>query len=517
MKCLDTRARLSLLFPLTCARERVSSNQVQHHSSNRHSRRYRSCKRESHLHSSKESVAEKKTQYVLGAMLLFLAFSLATLDVNPTSTKPTARASGSASLVGSPSFGYASEWSSYGGPMTPNGVAVDSSSNVYVADAKNYAIDKLARDGSFLTAWGSQGNGPGHFNQGVALDSSGNVYVSDSVNNNVQKFTSSGTFITSWNSWNNTNVLKNPLGIAVNSTGFVYVVDQGDQRVQIFRNNGTYVGSIGGPGATFGKFLTPYGVAVDSSGFVYVSDNAPKSGNITKFTKTGGFVLAWGGVNSGGTLAGPAMMIVDNASNIFVSDLSFNRVQKFDTSTGNLLLTWGSPGASPGQFNSPVGVALDGQSNVYIGDSNNYRVQKFSANTGNYISSLTYPRLGLFSSPYDAAMDGSGHIYVVDQGNNRIQMFSVTGTFQLAWGTTGSGNGQFDGPFGIAVDHSGNVYVTDSDPNDRIEKFLPNGTFIRAWGSFGISNGQFYNPSTCMSAIQATTAFRNSRVRAGFW
>src|SRR3989449_4611004 len=346
MKCLDLRARLSLLFPLTCARERMSSNQVQHHSSNRHSRRYRSCKRASHLHPSKESVAEKKMLYVLGAILLLLVLSLATLDVSPTSTNPTARASGSASLTGGPSFSYASQWGSYGGPMAPNGVAVDSSGNVYVADAKNYAIDKLARDGSFLTAWGSQGTGPGHFNnpQGVALDSSGNVYVSDSVNNNIQKFTSSGTYIISWNSWNNTNVLKNPLGIAVNSTGFAYVVDQGDQRVQIFRNNGIYVGSIGGPGATMGKFLTPYGVAVDSSGFVYVSDNAPNSGNITKFTKTGGFILALGGGNLSGTLPSPAMMGVDNTSNLYITHLSFNRSANILPSTRNLLLTLGDAG-----------------------------------------------------------------------------------------------------------------------------------------------------------------------------
>src|SRR5438034_9548192 len=85
MKCLDTRARLPLPFPLTCTRERMPSNQVQHHSSNRHSRRYRSCKRESHLHLSKESLAEKKIQYVLGAILLFLIFSLSCLDVNTTS------------------------------------------------------------------------------------------------------------------------------------------------------------------------------------------------------------------------------------------------------------------------------------------------------------------------------------------------------------------------------------------------------------------------------------------------
>ncbi len=319
--------------------------------------------------------------YVWGTVLLLLAVSFASLDVNHSSREFVAKAPSPASVAGNSSFNYLSQWGSYGGPMTPNGVVVDSSGNVYIADAKNYAIDKLARDGSFITAWGSQGSGPSHFNnpQGVALDSLGNVYVSDSVNNNIQKFTSSGSFIISWNSWNGTNVLKNPLGLSVNATGFVYVVDQGDQRVQIFRNNGSYVGSIGGPGATLGKFLTPYGVAVDSSGFVYVSDTAAKSGNITKFTKTGSFVLAWGGLNSGGTLAAPAMMAVDSASNIYVSDLSFNRVQKFGTSTGNLILTFGSAGSSPGQFNGPVGVALDGPLNVYVGDSNNYRVQKFRA------------------------------------------------------------------------------------------------------------------------------------------
>src|SRR6266516_4275671 len=126
------------------------------------------------------------------------------------------------------------------------------------------------------------------------------------------------------------------------------------------------------------------------------------------------------------------MLAVDNASHTYVTYLSSNRVQKFGTSTGNLLLTWGSAGSSQGQFNSPVCIALDGPLNVLVGDSNNYRVQKFSTNTGNYLSSLAYPRPGFFASPYDAALDGSGHIYVVDEWNNRIQRFYVAGAFQLA-------------------------------------------------------------------------------------
>ncbi len=335
----------------------------------------------------------------------------------------------------------------------PNGVTVDPSGNVYIADAKNYAIVKLARDGSFVSSWGSYGMGPGQFRnpEGVALDASGNVYVTDSVNNNVEKFTSAGVFVASWNTWNKTNVLRNPIGLSVNATGFVYVADEGNQRVEIFRSDGTYVGSFGGLGSNLvGKFQSPFGVAIGPT-YVYVSDASFQSGNITELTKTGGFVCAWGS----GSLLQPAMVATDNASNVYVADNLGDVVVKFSACNDRAVWISGSMGASPGQFNGPVGVALDGQMNVYVGDSNNFRIQKLSAGTGGYLSSLTYSRLGMFSSPYDDAVDGLGHVYVVDEGNNRVQMFSLTGAFALAWGTTGSGNGQFNAPVGIALDHAG--------------------------------------------------------------
>jgi DNA-binding beta-propeller fold protein YncE len=43
---------------------------------------------------------------------------------------------------------------------------------------------------SFITKWGSRGTEDGQFThpQGAALDSSGNVYVADGSNNRIQKF-----------------------------------------------------------------------------------------------------------------------------------------------------------------------------------------------------------------------------------------------------------------------------------------------------------------------------------------
>src|SRR2546427_133122 len=221
----DKRGWLSLLLPIALAQERASFDERERPYGNHYSQRYHSSKRLNQAHHSKRFVVVGRMPYVWGAVLLFLALSLATLDSNRTSRDPVARASGQASTTGGPSFSYSSQWGSYGGPIMPNGVAVDSSGNVYIADAKNYAIVKLASSGLFVTSWGSYGTGTGQFRnpEGIALDASGNVFVSDSVNNNVQKFTDTGGFVTSWNTWNKTSTLKQPFGLSVNATGFLYV------------------------------------------------------------------------------------------------------------------------------------------------------------------------------------------------------------------------------------------------------------------------------------------------------
>lgn len=52
----------------------------------------------------------------------------------------------------------------------------------------------------FVTSWGSPGSGNGQFNwpQGIAVDSSGYVYVADTQNYRIQKFDSSGNFKMTW-------------------------------------------------------------------------------------------------------------------------------------------------------------------------------------------------------------------------------------------------------------------------------------------------------------------------------
>src|SRR5439155_12482847 len=86
------------------------------------------------------------------------------------------------------------------------GVATDSSGNVYVADTYNYTIRKITPAGVVTTLAGLAGftgsaDGTGsaaRFNrpQGVATDSSGNVYVADSSNHTIRQITPAGVVTT---------------------------------------------------------------------------------------------------------------------------------------------------------------------------------------------------------------------------------------------------------------------------------------------------------------------------------
>ena len=79
--------------------------------------------------------------------------------------------------------------------FSPEGVAVDSSGNVYVADMSNNLIRKITSAGA-VTTFGVSGSPAFNNPTGVAVDNSGNVYVADDGNNLIRKITSAGVVTT---------------------------------------------------------------------------------------------------------------------------------------------------------------------------------------------------------------------------------------------------------------------------------------------------------------------------------
>ncbi|RJX38992.1 hypothetical protein D3P09_15920 [Paenibacillus pinisoli] len=195
-----------------------------------------------------------------------------------------------------------------GGPATsarlsyPDGVAVDSIGNLYIADKGNHRIRKVDTSGTISTVAGSgvrgysgdggdaelaQLNSP----TGVAADGSGNLYISDTANHRIRKVDIAGKISTiagvgEMNYWGDgvpatSAYLNRPIGIAADSGGNVYFVDYSNFRIRKIDTSGI-VSTIAGAGrfgysgdggpATSAELHGPYEAAVDSSGNLYIAE-----------------------------------------------------------------------------------------------------------------------------------------------------------------------------------------------------------------------------------------------------
>ncbi len=190
---------------------------------------------------------------------------------------------------------------------SPQGVAVDSSGTVYVADTWNHTIRKITSGGAVTTLAGVPGNYgdldsnmPGYgtngarFNcpSGIAVDLSGNIYVADTRNHIVRRVTAAGIVTTLaglagvWGSADGTNDDARfylPEGIAVDAAGNLFVLDSGNHTVRMMSLVGTnwvvttvagspdVAGSADGSGGS-ARFFQPGGIGVNNSGAFSIAD-----------------------------------------------------------------------------------------------------------------------------------------------------------------------------------------------------------------------------------------------------
>ena len=405
----------------------------------------------------------------------------------------------------------------------PQGVAADSSGNVYVSDTGNFTIRKITPGGMVSTLAGLAGNA-GSANgmgtnaafyepEGVAVDSSGNVFVADTWNDTIREVTPSGTVTTiagwpgnfgSTNATTGTNALfYEPEGVAVDGSDDVFVADTGNDVIREVAANGT-VSTLAGSVTNFGStnatgtnalFDAPAGIALDSSGNVYVADYL--NNTIREVTPLGGVKTIAGSAGNFGSSNGTnalfwgAQGVAVNPTNnniIYVADTGNSTIRQLALSSGTWTVSTLAGDASIGSMNAagstarffwPMDVAPDGQGNFYVADAANNTIRKISSN-GTVSLFAGFPGVigsanangtnASFNAPQGVAVDSSGNVYVADTGNSIVREITSGGAVSTLAGSVGNpgssdGSGtsaQFDEPSGIAVNGSGVVFVADT-------------------------------------------------------
>src|ERR1700675_3935657 len=405
-------------------------------------------------------------------------------------------------------------------PLLNSSVVRDSSGNTYISVPTLGLVYKVDTQGNLSTYAGSHccfsGDG-GPATQasltdpeGIALDSSGNLFIADLLNNRVRRVDATTHVITTVAGSGQPDQLgsfggdggpatsarlNEPTAVAVDANGNLFIADSGNHRVRKVDTSGT-ITTVAGNGNVCS--VLPCG------------DGGPATNAQVS--------------NSGFSGLGVAL---DSAANIFITDSSFGssirvvntqptaiRVAGVAIQPVNIATVVGSGGGCSGQLdsvgdgcaanlaslNGAAGTSLDQSGNLFIADSGNYRIREVVCATGaggcvapsgetagdiytvvGNGTPCTDPTTGcgdggsptnaLLNAPSSVFVDSLGNTVIADAGNQRVRVVSAGSTPTIS-NFAGGGNGGDGGPatsailgagfYMVGIESSGNLFILEN-------------------------------------------------------
>jgi hypothetical protein len=293
-------------------------------------------------------------------------------------------------------------------PAYPNGISVDASGNIFVADGEVYEL--TPGNGTYTQTEVTRGLGDAY---DVAVDGGGNLYVAD-----------------------------------LTSGGYRAVY-------KLTPSPGGYTQTALGYG-----FADVEGIAVDGAGNVFVaaadgrSNNTlfeltPSQGAYTQTSLVGPEASPNGGLSS---------VAVDGSGNLFVTDQNLFNANVFKGTPSASGYTWTTVASF---LDGPVvRVAVDAAGNVYVAnedevDSNGFVEEEAVQPDGTYVGTKIATAENM---PMGVALDGRGNLYV--SGNHGITKLDFSDPPALAFAATNEGMTSSDSPQALTLANSGNAAMT---------------------------------------------------------
>jgi sugar lactone lactonase YvrE len=466
-------------------------------------------------------------------------------------------------VAGNGQFGFSGD----GGPATsaaldgPEGLFVDRSGNIFIADTSNDRIrEVVAATGIIQTVAGnglsgfSDDGGPAtsaalNDPEGVLVDGSGNIFIADTGNQRIRKVLAAtgviqtvagtGNFGFAGDGGPATNAtLFRPSDLSIDGLGNIFIADTNNNRIrEVLVANGSIqtvagggsasppFGGDGGP-ATGASLNAPGGVFVDGSGNIFIADTdnnrirevAESTGSIRTAAGNGSFGYSGdSGLATGATLNVPSDVYADGSGNLFISDTFNQRIREvvaasgtIQTSAGNGAAGFSGDGslATSAALHFPKGLSVDSSGNIFTADYANARIREVSASTGTIQTVAGDGTLGFsgdggpatnagFVGPTGAFVDTSGNMFIPDNSRIRevvaateiVQTVAGNGTY----GSSGDGgpatSADLNVPIGVYADSSRNIFIADTNNNRIQEVVAATGTIqtVAGNGTFGFS------------------------------
>jgi hypothetical protein len=417
-------------------------------------------------------------------------------------------------FAGTGALGYSGD----GGPAVearlnaPIGVIADAAGNIYISDFGTNVIRKVSSTGIISTV---AGNGTSGYMgdggpataaglqepEGMAVDATGNLYIADDRNNVIRKVTPAGIITTIAGNGYGSGIpafcnggyngdgiaataaeLNNPEFIAIDAAGNIYFSDHCNSIVRKVDNAGiitTFAGMYdsigfsgdGGP-ANLAKLSRVDGLALDASGNLYIAD---QGNNVIRKVTTSGTISTFAGMHDSSGYSGdggPAIsaklfaygLAFDNIGNLYFSQSSV--IRKVDAAgivttmagkynTGFSGSFGGDLGpATAALFNEATGIACDAAGNLYIADTYNARIRKVSSvnplTLGVVPMSAPTANIQLYPNPNKGTFLVRGSLNQKNDPQVNVQVSDILGRLVYSGATTAQ---QGDIAFQIQLDN----------------------------------------------------------------